>query len=71
MDLKVWAGHGPTKQLHSPLQPHWRMPQPPLTPLDLYILVCFKGLMGGAEAWSGRMSVLTQLVCTPATPMIV
>jgi hypothetical protein len=32
--------------------------------------VCFKRFMGGAKAWAGSMSSLTQLVCTPVTPMI-
>jgi hypothetical protein len=28
------------------------------------LLVCFKGLVGGAEAWDGSTSPLTPLVCT-------
>jgi hypothetical protein len=31
--------------------------------------ICFKGFVGGAEAWAKSTSVLNQLVCRPATPL--
>jgi hypothetical protein len=57
------------QQLRFPLQLDWRTPLP-LTRLSHYILGFFKEFMGGAEVWAGNTSVLTQLVCTLATPVI-
>jgi hypothetical protein len=34
------------------------------------MFVCFKGFMVDVEVWAGCMSSLTQLVCTPATPLL-
>jgi hypothetical protein len=67
--LKYGACHGPTQHLHFALQPDWTTP-PPLTRLHHYIFVCFKGFMVDVKAWAGCICSLTQLVCTPATPLI-
>jgi hypothetical protein len=62
------ACHGPTQHLYFPLHPDWTTP-PPRTRLHHYMFVFFKGFMVGVKAWAGCMSSLTQLVCTPATPL--
>jgi hypothetical protein len=71
LHLEIWPCHGPTQHhLHFPLQPDWTTP-PPLTRFHLYMFVCFKGFMVDVKAWAGCMSSLTQLVCTPAAPMMI
>jgi hypothetical protein len=68
-NLEKWRYHGPTQQLHFPMQPDWRT-LPPVTWINHYIFYCFRGVMGGAEAWARSMSSLTQEVCTPAIHLI-
>jgi hypothetical protein len=61
--------YGPTHHLHFPLQPDWTTP-PPLTRQHHYMFVCLNVFMLDVKAWAGCMSSLTQLVCTPATPLL-
>jgi hypothetical protein len=69
LQLEILACHCPTQHLLVPLQPDWTT-LPSLTRLRHYMFVCFKSFMVDVEAWAGRMSSLTQVVCTPATPLI-
>jgi hypothetical protein len=67
--LEIWGLPWPSTTPPFPLHPDWTTP-PPLTRLHQYIFVCFKGFMVDVKAWDGCICSLTQLVCTPATPLI-
>jgi hypothetical protein len=50
---------------YSPTEEHCRLL--PRSTAPFFLLM---GFMGGAQVWAGITSSLTQLVCTPGTPMI-
>jgi hypothetical protein len=66
---RIWACHGPTQQLHISPQPDCTT-VPPVTWLHHYMFICFKGFLVDVEAWAVCMSTLSQVVCTPAIPLI-
>jgi hypothetical protein len=74
MEYMCWSGYCTSKyglamtRHNGSLSPAARL-QNATTQLKHCMHDCFKGSLGGAEAWAGCMSSLTQLVFTPATPL--